>query len=141
MGKKLKKYYNLGLSLAMGIGVLTFSNFTYATDDNIGFSFELKPNYGNSYSESRYRQTTDPNNKWKVNLTYSSEGVGSIATFWLDKSGTRVSDTHDVKQGSGAHYYSAFSTANQSNVRLGAENNNYSPDSYVISGYWDEETN
>nr|WP_241735415.1 DUF2712 domain-containing protein [Anoxybacillus flavithermus] len=77
MGKKLKKYYNLGLSLAMGIGVLTFSNFTYATDDNIGFSFELKPNYGNSYSESRYRQTTDPNNKWKVNLTYSSEGVGS----------------------------------------------------------------
>ncbi|WP_338134598.1 DUF2712 domain-containing protein, partial [Anoxybacillus flavithermus] len=51
-----------------------------------------------------------------------------MATFWLDKSGTRVSDTHDVKQGSGAHYYSAFSTANQSNVRLGAENNNYSPD-------------
>ncbi len=66
--------------------------------------------------------------------------MGTVATFWLDKSGTRVSDVHDVAQGSGAHYYSAFSTANQSNVRLGAENNNASPNSYTISGYWDEET-
>ncbi|MCD4839645.1 MULTISPECIES: DUF2712 domain-containing protein [Neobacillus] len=136
----VKKYSRLGMAAAMGVGIFTFSNFTYASDDNIGFSFTLKPNYENSYSGERYRQTTNPKNKWKVNLTYSSEGVGTVATFWLDKSGTRVSDVHDVAQGSGAHYYSAFSTANQSNVRLGAENNNASPNSYTISGYWDEET-
>ncbi|MBB3908820.1 DUF2712 domain-containing protein [Anoxybacillus rupiensis] len=136
----VKKYSRLGLAAAMGVGIFTFSNFTYASDDNIGFNFELKPNYDNSYSAARYRQTTNPNNKWKVNLTYSSEGVGTVATFWLDKAGTRVSEWYNVKQGSGPHYYPAYSTANQSYVRLGAENNNYTSASYTISGYWDEET-
>lgn len=136
-----KKYFRVGLAASMGIGILAASSFAYASDDNIGYSFKLQPHYENSYSGSEYRQTSDSNNKWKVDLAYSSEGTGTIATFWLDKSGTRVSDVHNVAQGSGAHYYSAFSTANQSNVRLGAENNNDSPSSYAISGYWDEETN
>jgi hypothetical protein len=136
----VKKYFRVGMAAVMGVGILAASNFTYASDDNIGFSFTLKPNYENSYSASRYRQTSSSSNPWKVNLTYSSEGAGTYATFWLDKSGTRVSDVHNVKQGSGAQYYTAFSTANQSYVRLGAENNNLSPNSYTISGYWDEET-
>lgn len=141
MKNLFKKYFRVGVAAIMGLGILTASNFTYASNDNIGFSYTLKPHYANNYSAERYRQTTNPSNPWKVNLTYSSEGAGTIATFWLDKAGTRVSDVHDVKQGSGAHYYSAFSTANKSNVRLGAENNNDSPNSYTISGYWDEETN
>ncbi|MEK4381414.1 DUF2712 domain-containing protein [Aeribacillus sp. FSL K6-2848] len=135
-----KKYFRLGMAAVVGIGIFTFSSFTFARNDNVSFHFTLKPKYKNSYSAERYRETSNPKNKWKVNLAYSSEGKGTIATFWLDKSGTRVSNIYDVKQGSGAHYYTAYSTANKSYVRLGAENNNYSTNNYTIAGYWDEET-
>lgn len=141
MKSLMKKYHKVGLAAIMGIGIFTVSNSAFASNDNVEFSFKLQPNHGNSYSGSRYRQTSDSTNKWKVNLAYSSEGKGTVATFWLDKSGTRVSDTHNVTQGTGDHKYLAFSTANQSNVRLGAENNNPTPDSYTVSGYWDEEIN
>ncbi len=50
------------------------------------------------------------------------------------------SGTHDVKQGTGAHYFTAYSGANQTKVCLAAENNNDLPNSYTVSGYWDEET-
>ena len=46
-----------------------------------------------------------------------------------------------MAQGTGAHYYKAKSKASKTDVRLGAENNNDSPNTYAISGYWDEETN
>lgn len=47
---------------------------------------------------------------------------------------------HDIKEGTGDHYYSAFSSASQRDVCLGAENNNNSSSTYTVSGYWDEET-
>nr|WP_309100370.1 DUF2712 domain-containing protein [Fredinandcohnia onubensis] len=134
-----KKFSKVGLAAVMGVGILATANFTYASNDNIGFSFSLKPYHGNTYTDSRYRQTTNTKNQWKVNYAYSSEGKGTVATFWLDKSGTRVSDTNNITQGT-TEYTDAFSTASQSYVRLGAENNNYSANSYSISGYWDEET-
>lgn len=140
--KKNKKMIMLGLSLTAILGMNTLSAF--ASDDDIGYSFTIKANYGNTYSDSRYRQTSDSDNKWKVNMTYSSEGAGTITTYWLalfNGSHTVVSDTHNVKQGSGAHYYSATSGASQKDVCLGAENNNNSPNTYTVSGYWDEETN
>ncbi|WNB92541.1 DUF2712 domain-containing protein [Bacillus sp. NEB1478] len=141
MKNTVKKFYRVGLAGVMGLSLLAVGNMAFASNDNVPYSFTLKPGYGNSYSAERYRQTSDTSNKWKVNLSYSSEGAGTVATFWLDKSTTQVSDTHDVAQGSGNHYYTAFSTANQHDVRLGAENNNYSANSYSISGYWDEEIN
>lgn len=52
----------------------------------------------------------------------------------------KVSATHDVTQGTGDHYYSAYSSASQRDVCLGAENNNNSLRTYTVSGYWDEET-
>jgi hypothetical protein len=140
MNKALKKFSKAGIAAIMGVGILATANFTYASDDDHDFSFTLKPSYQNNYSGSRYRQTTSSSNPWKVDFTYSSEGAGTYATFWLDKSGTLVSGTKTVKQGSGAKYYSAYGQASGSNVRLGAENNNNSPNSYSISGYWDEET-
>lgn len=115
-----------------------------AANDNHEYAFNLKAHYGNSYSAARYRQTTNTANKWKVNLVSSSEGKGKKATFWLakdNKSKTIVSATHDVAQGTGAHYYKAKSKASKTDVKLGAENNNDSPNTYAISGYWDEETN
>lgn len=85
------------------------------------------------------------NNKWKVNLTNSAEGNGTLATFWLttrsDGKNVVSDKTHDVAQGSGAHYYNAKASASQTDVRLAAENNNDSTNTYEVSGYWDEETN
>ncbi len=114
-----------------------------ASDDNISYSFKLKANYANSYTKSRYHQTSNTKNKWKINHAYSSEGRNTIATFWLAKSNsshTRVSNTHDVHQGTGPHYYNAWSGASKTDVCLGAENNNGTSKEYSISGYWDEET-
>lgn len=122
------------------IGMYTFTSF--ASDDQKGYSFKLKGGYANSYSEKEYRQTKSPSNPWKVNLAYNEEGDGCIATFWLDvpSSAYLGSDTYDIYQGSGDHYYSANGYASQVDVRLGAENNNDTFWSYRVSGYWDEET-
>lgn len=139
--KVQKKLVNTGMALALGLGVLGTSSVALASDDNVGYSFTLKANYGNTYSSERYRQTDNKYNTWKVKMTYSSEGTGKIATYWLDKKGTQVSDTIPVKQGLAAVYTPAYQTANQSWVRLGAENNNLTADTYTVSGYWDEETN
>ncbi|MFQ7310803.1 DUF2712 domain-containing protein [Sellimonas sp.] len=76
-------------------------------------------------------------------MTYSSEGKGTIATYWLalfNSSHTLASGTHNVTQGSGAHYYSAKSNASKSNVCLAVENNNNTTNTYTVAGYWDEET-
>ncbi len=51
-----------------------------------------------------------------------------------------VSDSVNAKQGGAVRYKYAFSSANKSNVRLRACNNNYSASGYTVSGYWDEET-
>lgn len=122
------------------IGSLGFSAF--ASDDDHGFYLLLYGNYANDYTSARYRQTASSDNPWKVNLTYNSEGDGCIATFWIHKSGYGVvSKTHDVKQGTGAHYYKDISSqGNQSNVMMGVENNNNTNTTYNVSGAWDEET-
>ncbi len=144
--RKITNVRKKGLAMIATIAAVFVINCTvpiYAANDNIGYSFEIKANYKNSYSSSRYRQTKNTDNKWKVNMTYSGEGKGTVTTYWLAKdnfSRTRVSDTHDVKQGSGAHYYKAYKSASDTKVRLGAENNNDSSKTYTVSGYWDEET-
>ena len=46
-------------------------------------------------------------------MTYSEEGKGTITTYWLaaySSNHDRVSATHDIKEGTGDHYYSAFSS-------------------------------
>ena len=114
-----------------------------ADEDNYYYEFKIKANYENSYSAARYRQTTNTSNKWKVNLLNSTEGNETKTTFWLakDSNNALASGTHDVAQGTGAHYYNAKANASQTDVKLGAENNNYSSNTYTVSGYWDEETN
>ena len=141
MKNTVKKFYRVGLAGVLGISLLGLGNMAFASNDNISYNFSIQPGHANSYSSTEYRQTTNSQNQWKVNLAFSSEGAGTVTTFWLDKAGTRVSDVKSVTQGSGANYTDAFSTASQSNVRLGAENNNYSTSGYTASGYWDEEVN
>lgn len=135
----------IGTFLAAGVVMLTLcTTTTYASDDDVAYKFSLKANHANTYTEGRYRQTSNTSNQWKVNLQHSAEGNGTKATFWLarfNSDHTRVSGTHTIKQGSGSHYYDAYSKASKASVCLGAENNNNSPNTYQISGVWDEETN
>lgn len=139
--KKNKTTVKLVSAAVLSLSLLATAGSTFASNDNHGFSFTIKPEHANNYSGERYRQTTDTNNKWKVNLQTSGEGKGTITTFWLDKSGTRVSNIVDAVQGNGAYYREAFSSASQSYVRLGAENNNFSTSGYTATGVWDEEVN
>lgn len=140
------KLFNKKLMFKIIIPTFLVSIFAipaYASDDNIDYAFTVKAYYGNSFStESRYRQTTDPSNQWKVNLESSTEGTGTIMTFWLEKASdhTSVSLTKNVAQGSGDHYYWADTAASETDVYLGCENNNYTSQTYTVSGHWDEET-
>ena len=121
--------------------VLSISLPVFASDDNIGYSFDLDAGYLNSYSTGRYRQTTNLENQWKVKMTYHSRSTTGKATYWLARSGDkeRVSNTVDVKCGTSAKYRDAWSGASQATVCLGCEN--YLNQTAEVSGYWDEETN
>lgn len=135
------KKLSIGVVVLVVMTSLIMASVAFASNDNYGYSFYLGSGHQNAYSGARYRQTSNENNKWKVNLVYNSEGSGGKATFWLakdNKNRTVVSYTHTIKQGSGAHYYGATAAASRTNVRLGGENNNSNPCS--VSGYWDEET-
>ena len=142
--KKRKIKFFLMVSV-MGVSIFALNNVSIAADDNIGFKFTIKSVQENAYSGSRYRQTNDTNNKWKVQLKSSGEGKGTITRFWLAKKTTWdgnvvASDLKNVKQGAGATYSTAYKKANKSDVVLGAENNNVSYNTYSVSGVWDEET-
>ena len=140
-----KKIFKSTVASTLVLGMLAMPHITKASNDNYAYEFNIQAHYGNTYSpEARYRQTTDTTNKWKVSLENSTEGTGTKMTFWLAKDNAKktvVSGTHDVTQGTGAHYYNAKSEASKTDVKLGAENNNDTTNSYTISGYWDEETN
>ena len=112
----------------------------FASSDRIPYSFLLRNEYHNSYTEGRYRQTTNVNNKWMVDMTYHSDGSNAQATYWLARTGdkTRVSDTHKFRNGTGSHFYAAYASGSQCNVCLGCENAKRT--SANVAGYWDEET-
>lgn len=117
----------------------------FASDDNIPFRFHLQIGGANSYvsdSAARYRQTTNVSNPWKVKVTEQTGDSDGKATYWLAKKAssnhTQVSDAHNVYAGTGAHYYNARNTANETYIVLGADNNNNVAS--TVQGYWDEET-
>lgn len=148
MKKRIKKskYIKAGLAFFLATVWYASDNKTFASNDNHGYSFEIQPYHYNNYSAKRYRQTTHVENEWKVNLISSGEGKGTITTFWLGKYNDDAfynyeqgSITRNIKQGSGNHYTEAYSKANKSYVALGAENNNYTTNTYWVSGNWDEE--
>lgn len=74
---ELKKGKVAVLFAAAAVVVSTACVDVSASNDAVAFTnYRLKPRYANTYTTSRYRQTTNPNNKWKVNLAYSTEGKG-----------------------------------------------------------------
>ncbi|WP_285769014.1 DUF2712 domain-containing protein [Peribacillus sp. SI8-4] len=135
----------VGTILACSIGLGTLS--VEAGNENSGYTFKIKKNQGNESRSTKYRQTTNERNTWKVRMYKSGEGTNTYTTYWLEKSdGTNVSPAVDVKAGnkdskSGRNYYIKGNWgANAANVRLTAENNNVSSSTFSVSGYWDEET-
>ncbi|MFH0346691.1 DUF2712 domain-containing protein [Bacillus vallismortis] len=146
IGIKATKYIKVGLVLLIASFWSTSANKVFASNDNHDYYFEIQPFHYNNYSGERYRQTTSTGNEWKVRLDSSGEGKGTITTFWLgDKDSDALygyaqgSITKNVYQGAKATYTKAYSRSNQSWVALGAENNNYSSNTYWASGVWDEE--
>lgn len=139
--KRLNKITKLACIAVIAGGISVPFN-AFATDDNIGYNFTIYGYQQNGKeADGRYRQTADVNNPWKVKLTSSGEGAGTITRFWIeDSSASNVSISKDVAQGNGAYYTDPYSSANGRTVWLTAENNNYNGSSYSVSGIWDEET-
>ena len=114
----LKNKLTIGAVLALLIFATAIPAF--ASDDNIGFQFRLQTGGANSYvsdTAARYRQTTNVSNPWKVIVTEQTGDSDGKATYWIAKKASsnhaQVSDAHNVKAGSGAHYYNARNTANE----------------------------
>lgn len=130
--------------MALVLLALPVTNIVFAGDDNISYEFRIpggsgKPN--GQESKGQYRQTSNPENPWKVQLKKSEEGDGTITTFWLEKrNGANVSKTRNAKCKGPAYYTNAYKSASEVKVYLTAENNNDSGLSYLVSGIWDEET-
>jgi hypothetical protein len=129
----------LGCTAFLGINTLV----SYAGNDNINFSFTIKPLGQNTRSSGQYRETTNQYNAWKVNLQNSNEASGNTVTrFWLEGYNKQnVSPSPDVLEGSGAHYYNTYTSASQRTVYLTAQDNDLNlTATYTASGVWDEET-
>ena len=135
----LKKKGALLLLVIMTIAAVWIP--VYAADDNYGYAFNLKTNYNDSYTSGRYRQTTNLENKWKVEMNYNSRGASSRINYWLAKTTNkvRVSNIRTVTTKTGAVYTNAWSGASQTDVSLGAEA--YLDEGPTVAGFWDEETN
>ena len=141
MKNNILKISTLLFSL-LGLIILS-STPAFASDDNIDYTLELKLGSANDYTPARYRQTDRTANKWKVNFATTDNINVKYANFWLAKDSDRsvVSNIYQFMYKSGDHYCKAHSAANQTYVRLGAENANYTlSESATIKGFWDEET-
>ncbi len=137
MKKAIQSIVVLGLLIGM------FGITSFASNDNIGFNFKILANGLPSHSSgSRYRQTTHCDNQWKVQMTISGEGEGTVTIFSLGRVDTDKSASPMVfaTQGLGPYYQSANPAANQTNVNLRGKNNNYNAKTYQVYGIWDEET-
>ncbi|MBO0424006.1 DUF2712 domain-containing protein [Enterococcus plantarum] len=64
------------------------------------FLLQLNQSKKSSYTETRYRQTTDRDRAWFTQLTSSGEGWMTYTRFWLEKSnGENVSKACNVQAG------------------------------------------
>ncbi len=115
----------------------------FAEPNNVPYSFHLrgKENVYLPSGESRYRQTVNTNNRWKVEMEHIFNDKDGVATYWIARNADhqQVSGAHDVHAGTGPHLYSAYSSASQTWVVLAADNNNDVPAD--VDGVWDEEIN
>lgn len=114
-----------------------------AIEHDIPYSFHLRgtENVYLPSDESRYRETVNTNNRWKVEMQHIFNDKDGVATYWIARNADhkQVSGAHDVHAGTGPHRYTAYSSASQTRVVLAADNNNDVPAD--VDGLWDEEVN
>lgn len=118
-----------------------------ATDDNVPFSFTVSINGKPShFSKSRFRQTTNVRNSWKVQMDSSTEvkNVRSVTKFYLGVQNkpynAQGSAMYNVILRDAASYFPAYSNASAKNVYLYARDDTTTNKNYDVVGYWDEET-
>lgn len=124
------------------MGALMIPSIAGASNDNVGYEFQIQAYQGNSVSAGRYRESYTVKDPWKVDMLESTEGQGNTTTnYWLElNNGKNVTPTVAVDLYDGPLYNQTSSAANRETVRLAAENNNYNSNSYRVKGIWDEET-
>lgn len=143
---KLLKRAAVGILAGLiGLSAMGLFASAYSYDDDYFFLFNVPKEQQWGYiNDAKYRGTRYVETPWKVNFASSSEGTGTIMQFFLLNNSwfsyQQRSDYKSVQQGSGNKYFKAYESANQSDVRIGARNNNNVSNSYEVSGYWDEET-
>lgn len=151
--KNLKKRLAVYLILAV-LSVTMCGSLTSlaAADNSYKYNFTVKSNQAASHDDNdwRYRGTTNLDSSWKVDFQNSTEYPASSNTktlFYLGIKNTNGynkigSLAHSIKEGSGAKYYSAYSSASKQYVTLYARDNNDGSykSAYDVSGVWDEET-
>ena len=96
------------LTLAFGIlaAICVPVTISQASDGNYGYLFTIHAYKTNTRSDGRYRQTKDPENRWKVSMTQSNEPGGRTwTTYWLEGyDGSNVSGSVDVLENNGPYY-------------------------------------
>jgi hypothetical protein len=140
--KKLKRS-TLAAVLMMSVVLICTIIPTFASNDNHQFEFDLVPGSNEKYAPARYRQTSNSANKWKVNFKKSGEGDGTCTKFRLVKHTNKAvkTDAKFIYSGTGAHYYNAMASLNQTDVTLSAQDDENTGSVYHASGVWDEEIN
>ncbi|MGE1164474.1 DUF2712 domain-containing protein [Peribacillus simplex] len=136
-GKKLIQH-----ALIFGLFATIFiPSSTFAWPSTGGFAFNIQPNQGNTRSEGAYRSANTTAIPWGVQVDSSNEsGDKTYTRFWIEGvDGTNVSESANVLEDSGDKWVNPYSTANQRTVYLTAENNNYNSESFLVTGFWDEE--
>ncbi len=147
MSNTKKTRFTQIIAIAVLLAIISALSSTVAfasTDENISYLFTVKNYLGISRdSNPQWRSTSDNNNAWKVNFKTSEEPGNSTMTKFslgLEEEDNLASNWYGVVVGTGAHYYAANNDGDFATVYLQAQNNNNNANSYVISGYWDEET-
>lgn len=142
----MKKTKKLLLAILVVCSVLTCCSFTAFAgyDNDIVYAITMADHQKNAYSDDGYtRDTTNPKEAWKVQMVLSAEGKKTYAYYFLASDNilrTRYSNEKLVQQGDTARYYSAYDSAAGKDIALGCRNNNDVNKTYIVSGYWDEET-
>ncbi|MEX0379835.1 DUF2712 domain-containing protein [Leuconostoc sp. MS02] len=132
-------------SLLIG-GALAFGAVTKADAKlyYIPFNFTIKPNSAASYTGTRYRNTSNYQDNFKVGVGSSTEGYKVNYSFrlqankwfgWGDASRIVLAGPYlDYA------YSPSDGSAEKKNTRLKAANPASDPYSYQVSGWWDEAT-
>ena len=125
--------------VATGLIFVTFAPSAVFAQ-TLPFGFYLNFLRGNTSTRYQKRNTKNPQNKWMVKVTKNSEGKHTIARFWLENEwDVNVSKGYNTYSDSKVHAHPAYKSANNTTVKMTAENNNINMSQPYVQGSWAEE--